>query len=270
MKPWILALLSCSEPRPLAEPADPPPAYPLTFETYPSPELPPLPEPEPEPTDPLAEVPDAEPPEQLKDWPIPYGRVRERLTMDYLAAHVGQDYISGVPALDSRMTPRVVVLHWTGNGYLKSAWFTFQPERRPRRPDLQGAKALNLSVHFIVDRDGTIYRIMDEDRVGRHTIGLNHLSIGVENIGDGDRWPLTEAQVQSNIDLLRYLKTRFPSITHVIGHYEYRAFENAGHDYFQEHDTRRRTRKIDPGEPFMAAVRAGLQDLPLLGPPESE
>jgi hypothetical protein len=265
----LMALLSCVEPQPLQRPAPPPEPYPLQYTTYPPAELPPFPEPIVE-VDPLAEVDGVDEPEQLKDWPIPYGAVRERLTMDYLAAHIGEDAITGIPALDSRMVPRVIVLHWTGGGYARSAWFTFQPERRPRRPDLKGAKALNLSVHFIVDRDGTIFRIMDETRVGRHTIGLNHLSIGVENVGDGGRWKLTDAQIASNIDLVRYLKTRFPSVTHLIGHYEYRSFEHAGHDYFQEHDSRRRTRKDDPGEDFMAAVRAGTADLSLLGAPDHD
>jgi len=263
---WLLVVLACAEPQPLARPAPPPEPYPIVFRHYPPPELPPLPEPEPE-VDPDKEVAGVPEPAQMEDWLIPYGPVRERLTMQYLAAHVGEDYITGLPAMDARMVPRVVVLHWTGGGYARSAWFTFQPERRPRRPDLKGAKALNLSVHFVVDRDGTIFRLMDETRVGRHTIGLNHLSIGVENVGDGDRWPMTDAQVQSNIDLVRYLKARFPSITHVIGHHEYRSFEHAGHPYFQEHDSRKRTRKVDPGDDFMRAVRLGTIGAGVDGPP---
>ena len=50
----------------------------------------------------------------------------------------------------------------------------------------------------VTDTDGTIYRLMPEDRVGRHAIGLNHVSIGVENVGDGKRWPMTAAQVAAN------------------------------------------------------------------------
>ena len=99
------------------------------------------------------------------------------------------------------------------------------------------------------------------------TIGLNHLSIGVENVGDGKEYPMTQAQVDANIELVRYLKAAWPGITHLIGHHEYRSFEYARHEYFQEHDTKRRTRKIDPGDDFMQAVRAGLSGVPLLGPP---
>ena len=254
----VVLLLGCEGPGPTPLRAPPAPG-PVTFDRY----DPPYPRPS-APLSPAVEVP---PPEQLRDWWIPYGPKREQLTQDYLRAHVGPEAVTDDPAADSRMVPRAVVLHWTAGGSAKSAWFTFQPERRPRRSDLQGAKALNISAHFIVDRDGTIYRLMEEDRVGRHTIGLNHLSIGVENVGDGARWPLTEAQVASNIALVRYLKARFPTITHLIGHYEYRAFEYAGHPYFQEHDSGKRTQKVDPGPTFMAAVRAGLTDLDLLGPP---
>lgn len=259
----LLAHLGCIDPpTSSSSPAVPlrPAPGPVSFARY----DPPYP-----PAEALAEaaVADVPLPPKLKDWPIAYGPRREQLTADYLAAHVGPDAVTGDPAADSRMVPRVVILHWTAGGSARSAWFTFQPERRPRRPDLQGAKALNISAHFIVDRDGTTYRLMDEDRVGRHTIGLNHLSIGVENVGDGKRWPMTDDQITANIDLVRYLKARFPSITHLIGHHEYRAFEIAGHPYFQEHDTPRRTQKIDPGPAFMAAVRAGITDLNLLGPP---
>lgn len=256
-------LLSCSEPPLLAQPQPPPTFVVHDYVEYLSPTLPPLIEPVPDPEP----EPPPEPPENLVDWPIPYGEKRERLTQAYLAAHVGEDYISGDPAADSRMEPRVIVLHWTAGCCHKSAWNTFQPERRPGRPDLQGSKALNVSAHFVVARDGTIYRLMDEDRVARHTIGLNHLSIGVENVGDGEEYPMTQAQVEANIALVRYLKAAWPGITHLIGHHEYRSFEYSRHKYFQEHDTNRRTRKIDPGEDFMRSVRSGLSGVSLLGPP---
>ena len=119
-----------------------------------------------------------------------------------------------------------------------------------------------MSTQFIVDRDGTIYRLFREDLVGRHTIGLNHLAIGVENVGGGTRWPLTEAQVQANVDLVRHLEGRFP-LTHLIGHHEYRGLE--AHPYFKETDPGFRTFKCDPGPAFMERVRDGVSDLALEG-----
>jgi N-acetylmuramoyl-L-alanine amidase len=105
---------------------------------------------------------------------------------------------------------------------------------------------------------------MPETRMARHCIGLNHLAIGVENVGDGDRYPLTEAQVAANAALVRYLAARHP-ITHLIGHHESRAMED--HPYFLERDDAYRNRKPDPGAAFMREVRARVADLDLAGPP---
>jgi len=66
------------------------------------------------------------------------------------------------------------------------------PEAHPYFREVCG---LNVSAHFLVDRDGTIYQLMPETRMARHAIGVNHLAIGVENVGDERKWPLTEAQM---------------------------------------------------------------------------
>ena len=116
-------------------------------------------------------------------------------------------------------------------------------------------------------QDGTIFQLLSTQRIARHCIGLNHLSIGIENVGGGKKYPLTKAQVESNIALVRMLAEVYP-ITHVIGHYEYRQFET--HAYFDEADVTYRTIKSDPGESFMSAVRKGIEDLPLNGPPAEE
>ena len=57
-------------------------------------------------------------------------------------------------------------------------------------------------------------------------------------------------------------------LTHVIGHFEYRAFEE--HPYFAEKNPKYRTVKSDPGTEFMTAVRSGLvkRGLSFEGPPE--
>jgi N-acetyl-anhydromuramyl-L-alanine amidase AmpD len=115
-----------------------------------------------------------------------------------------------------------------------------------------------------VDRDGTVYQILEETAIGRHVIGLNHLSIGIENVGDRHNYPLTQDQIDSNVALIRHLSARH-EITHVIGHYEYREME--GHPYFQEQRDRFRTIRGDPGEDFMRGVREEIRDLGLQGAP---
>jgi N-acetyl-anhydromuramyl-L-alanine amidase AmpD len=195
---------------------------------------------------------------------LPWDDERERLTVAYRKQH--QRYTGE----DSRIEPRVVVLHWTGGSTATSAWNTFAPTRAAdARPELAGAGDVNVSAHYLVSRDGSIEQLLPEDRMARHCIGLNHISIGIENVGSADlggdpaKWPLTEAQVQANVDLILAMKGRWP-IERVIGHLEYRKME--GSSYFLEADPNYRTGKPDPGAAFVAAVRKKLEGTGITGP----
>jgi len=44
---------------------------------------------------------------------------------------------------------------------------------------------------------------MPETWMARHAIGFNHVAIGIENVGDGARWPLTDAQADADAALVR-------------------------------------------------------------------
>jgi N-acetyl-anhydromuramyl-L-alanine amidase AmpD len=197
---------------------------------------------------------------RIVDRPIPFSPERVELTRDYIEARYGFR-----PA-DITITPRIIVLHWTAIDDVDATFRTFNPERLPGRPDLQAAGAVNVSSQFVVGQDGTIYRLMPETWMARHVIGLNYEAIGVENVG-GARGVdnLTDAQVEANIRLVRYLVKRYPTIEYVIGHHEYQAFD--GHPLWRERDPSYRTVKTDPGERFMSAVRAGLADLRLRAAP---
>lgn len=196
---------------------------------------------------------------EIVDRPVSFSEERRRLTIAYRRAH--QD-----PAIDDiTITPRMIVLHHTGSGSSEATWRYFDRTRLARgRKLLQGAGPVNVSAHFLVDRDGTIYRLMPETWMARHCIGLNHVAIGVENVGDGKEHPLTDAQVAANVALVRYLTGKY-DITHLIGHHESRAME--GHPYFLERELAYRNRKPDPGPAFMHKVRAQVADLHLQGPP---
>lgn len=195
----------------------------------------------------------------IVDRPISFDAERERLTIEYRRRH--QD-----PAADgTTIEPRVVVLHYTGGGSLRATWRYFDRTRlEPGRPALRRAGPLNVSAHFLVDRDGTIVRLMPETRMARHCIGLNHVAIGIENVGDGSKHPLTEAQVRADAELVRSLARRFP-ITHLIGHQESNRMRR--HPYWREREPDYGNRKPDPGSDFLRRVRARLADLRLSGPP---
>jgi len=193
------------------------------------------------------------------DRPINFGDERKRLTLAYRQRH--QD----PQATGIEITPQVVVLHHTGRGTLEESWNYFDPPQiDDSRPNVTAAGGVNVSTHFMVDRDGTIYRLLPETWMARHCIGLNHVAIGVENVGNDREFPLTKAQVAANIALVRHLAQRY-SLTHIIGHFEYQQLE--GHPLFSEREADYRTEKVDPGPAFMAEVRGGLEDLGLQGPP---
>ncbi|HVK83104.1 MAG TPA: N-acetylmuramoyl-L-alanine amidase [Kofleriaceae bacterium] len=207
---------------------------------------------------PPAVVVDAAPPLAIVDAPIRWNAERERLTLAYRRRHVDP------VAADVVITPRAIVLHHTGGGSAKATRTYFDNIRiEAERAQLAAAGAVNVSSHYLVDRDGTIYRLQPDTRFARHCIGLNHLAIGIENVGDGKRWPLTDAQVAANAALVRELAGRH-EITHLLGHHEVMGFRS--HAYFVEREPGYRNEKPDPGDAFMAQVRAKVADLELAGP----
>jgi N-acetyl-anhydromuramyl-L-alanine amidase AmpD len=184
---------------------------------------------------------------------------RAALTLEYRRLH------SDSAAANIDIEPRVIVLHYTAAGTAKSTQNTFDAVRLgTSRPELARGGAVNVSAHFLVDRDGTILRLQPETRYSRHCIGLNHIAIGIENVGDAATWPLTDAQVAANAALVRDLARRF-RITHLLGHHEV-AGGFAGHPYFVELVRGYTNTKPDPGARFMARVREAVADLKLDGP----
>jgi len=192
---------------------------------------------------------------------LPWTPEREVLTEAYLAAH-RTTALSGDPAIDTHMAPQAIVLHWTGGPTASSAWNTFAPATLSGRAELSKGGALNVGAHYIVDRDGRIERIAPEDRVVRHCIGLNHVAIGIENVGGDPTWPLTQAQVDADAALVRDIASRWP-IRWLYGHSESAAIEAS--PVFEERDPTYRNAKPDPGAAFMAKVRADVADLGLEG-----
>ena len=198
---------------------------------------------------------------EIDDRPISFSGEREEASRAYIAEHYGRR------VEDISIVPRVIVLHWTAIDDLERSFRAFNSETlRGTRPDLGSEEQVNVSTHFLVDRDGTVHRLMPETWMARHVIGLNLSAIGIENVGGGDSVDnLTDDQIEANILLVRYLAGKYPTIEYLIGHSEYRQFE--GHPLWLELDESYRTEKVDPGERFMTAVRDGVADLGLLGPP---
>ncbi|MBR2775354.1 MAG: N-acetylmuramoyl-L-alanine amidase [Selenomonadaceae bacterium] len=170
---------------------------------------------------------------------------RDELIDEYTLKHYGM--------ICREITPQAVVVHWTAFGTLESVWKYFYAEEMP---DDEGR--LNVASQFIVDRDGTIWRLMPETNFARHIIGYNHCAIGIENVGGYDgREDLTEAQLAANVLLIKYLHAKYPTIKYVFGHYQQDAARASGlyielvPDYYAI--------KIDPGPKFMRGLQSQLE-----------
>lgn len=193
----------------------------------------------------------------IVDTPMAWSERREQLTLAYRRAH------SDASAENLTIEPRVIVLHYTGGGSAKATRSYFDNvEVEAARKELARAGKVNVSSHYVIDRDGTIYRLQPETRFARHCIGLNHVAIGIENVGDEAKYPLTDAQVAANASLVRDLARQF-SITHLLGHHEVMQFRS--HAYYVELDPAYKNSKGDPGAAFMTRVRASVSDLGLAG-----
>lgn len=190
---------------------------------------------------------------RIIDKPITWNAEREQLSIQYLKDR------HGLSQSTATIHPQMVVVHWTAIKNIEVTFDVFDSPTLGGRADLTGASNLNVSSQFLIDRDGTIFRLLPDTTFARHVIGLNYLAIGIENIGS-DEMPLTKAQLKANEELIRHLKRKYP-IDYVIGHHEYQNFQ--GTELWKETDPNYRTVKSDPGDKFMNQLRKNLSDLKL-------
>ena len=172
---------------------------------------------------------------------------RAALIRDYTMKHYGEDI--------QTITPRAVVVHWTAQDTWKSTYHWFYNANFYQQPN-----ELNVCSQFLVDRDGTIFRLCPETQLAKHTIGYNHAAIGIENVGglDNKVEDLTPEQLKANVELIRYLKAKYPTIDYVFGHYQQDAARASG--LYREQVEGYYSIKVDPGKKFMTALQKELSD----------
>lgn len=196
----------------------------------------------------MAEVPLQDETVAINPWYLRDLELRQKGMHQYFLTHFGPN-----PPLT--LEPKMVVIHWTAVPSAQSTWNTFASATLGGRKDIRAAGDVNVGAHFLVDRDGTIHQLLPENHFARHCIGVNHIAIGIENVGGTPEFPLTEEQLNANVMLIRDLQTRH-EIDVVVGHYEIRHFES--HPYFQELNPKYRSIKSDPGEMFMQQLRVKM------------
>ena len=147
------------------------------------------------------------------------------------------------PNFDERTLPiSMIVLHYTGMQDGPSAL------ARLRDPEAK------VSAHYLVEEDGTVCRLVAEDKRAWHAgrshwrgvTDVNSASVGIEIVNPGHEWgyrPFTDEQIDALVPLVAAIKERH-GITrgNIVGHSDIAP-----------------TRKRDPGELFPWARLAKLR-----------
>ena len=63
--------------------------------------------------------------------------------------------------------------------------------------------------HFLVRKDGTIYRLRPEDKVGAHSYGANYDSLGICFEGDYKEEIMQEEEIKAGKELVNFLKNKY-------------------------------------------------------------
>jgi len=150
-------------------------------------------------------------PPHVVSKPIPFPQKRRDEMRAYAKRHYGVD--------DYRLVkPHVIVEHFTATSSFLPVFRTFANDA----PDVELHELPGVCSHYVIDRDGTIYKLVSLKLMCRHTVGLNYTAIGIEHVGQSDAQVLGDKrQLRASLRLTRMLQGRYGIATkNVIGHNE--------------------------------------------------
>jgi hypothetical protein len=142
---------------------------------------------------------------------IPFGAKRKHQMASYSLRHYG------VRAWRLKH-PRQIVEHVAVASTIAQVVHAFVPDR----PDPELHELPNVCAHFVVSGRGRVVQLVPLGIRCRHTVGLNHVAVGIEHTGfrDGDLLG-NRRQMRASIRLTKWLRCRFGiAIGDVIGHNE--------------------------------------------------
>ena len=192
--------------------------------------------------DPLAAI---RPP--IRQWRIPFPYHRKLEMAAYANRHYG--------IRDWRLRhPQVIVIHYSDTSTASAVHNTFAPDvPDPELHELPGTCA-----HFVIDRSGTIYQLVDLGTMCRHAFGMNWIAFGIEHVGYSDNQVLSDGrEFAASLRLTRWLRCRYGiQVRNVIGH-----AETPRSPFWRERTTRSRQTHSDFARPAMTVYRARLARL---------
>jgi N-acetyl-anhydromuramyl-L-alanine amidase AmpD len=89
----------------------------------------------------------------------------------------------------------LIVLHITEGSSAASAIATFKASKKPHR----------VSAHFVIDRDGTVYQLVDLNDTAWHASTVNARSVGIEHAATAEGLHATDAQYTASAKLVAWL-----------------------------------------------------------------
>ncbi len=89
----------------------------------------------------------------------------------------------------------LIVLHITDGSTAQSAIWTFEQSASPHR----------VSAHFVIDRDGTVYQLLDLNDTAWHASMVNSRSVGIEHAAKTKVLMATEEQYAASAKLVAWL-----------------------------------------------------------------
>lgn len=187
----------------------------------------------------------------VSEYPIQSDE-RKELIREYARAHYGVD--------DWRLTdPEMIVVHFTGTESDAESLSVFAPARlSSTRRDIDSGGSVNVGIHYVIWKDGTIWSLLPETDMARHAIGFNYTALGIEMTGSRPE-SLTPAQLDSCAALVADIARRIPSIHYLCGHHEYLQSGRAHLVLFRDLVSGYApTVKVDPGDRFMSDLRSAL------------
>jgi N-acetylmuramoyl-L-alanine amidase len=164
------------------------------------------------------------------------------------------------------LKPGAIVMHYTTSRTFSSAWDTFCQGAMYDDGDV-GTVFGHLSVHFIIDRDGTIYQTLPLDRRCRGAYGVNHVALSIEMVSPDEGDLLKNKKLQeSSFRLVTSLMKRFSiPLEKVYGHYQVSAGKKYVPEYLDYGDSRYPGSyppafgRTDPGRTYMDRLRTYLK-----------
>ncbi len=161
---------------------------------------------------------------KIKKHHIPYGSTRKHQMAAYSKRHYGER--------EWRLEePSGIVEHYTASATAGPALSTFENNR----PDVEYGELPGVCAQYLIDRDGTILELVPTDIRCRHTVGLNHRTIGIEHVGQSDSDVVGRPQVlKASLALTSWLRCAYAiERSNVIGHNE-----SLDSPLYEEHDPR--------------------------------